>query len=93
MTQKTFPFQPGAMLHGALLGAFRASGSNFGRCCATNGVTVSAARNVTFGISKGPHSQQLLARMIKDAGPEIVEAGYLNRLKKHNDIIKNVGAA
>lgn len=89
MADNDFPFQPGAMLHGAIMGAFRANDSNFSAWCEENGTTPSNARNVTFGVSKGPRSQALLARIIAAAGPDIVKAGYLARFERHlNEIEK-----
>ncbi len=38
MAEKSFPFQPGVMLHEAIVGAFRATGGSFEVWCAENGV-------------------------------------------------------
>jgi len=86
------PYQPGAILHEAIVGAFKASGSGFETWCAENGVTPSAARSATFGQSRGPKGRALLARMIAEAGPEVVRAAYLARLKSHVSALKT-GAA
>ncbi len=83
MSEKTAPFQPGAMLHDAILGAFRASGGSFERWCTENEVTPTNARNATYGIMKGARGKELLARLIKAAGPEVVQAGYGARLRAH----------
>lgn len=83
MADKSFPFQPGVMLHEAIVGAFRASGGSFESWCVENGVTPSIARNATYGVMKGPKGQVLLARLIAAAGPEVVKAGYMARLKRH----------
>lgn len=92
MAENDFPYQPGSMLHGAILGAFRANGGSFEQWCVANGLTSSNARNVTHGISKGPISQDLLARMIKAAGPEIVKAGYMSRFDRHRQSLQKRGA-
>lgn len=83
MADATFPFQPGVMLHDAIVGAFRASGTTFEAWCNQHGINPSNARNTTCGINKGPKGQAMLARMIAAAGPPIVEAGYLARLEQH----------
>lgn len=82
MTQE-FPFQPGTILHAAVVGAFKATGGGFETWCSENSVTSSAARSATFGQSKGPMGRVLLARMIEAAGPEVVRVAYLSRLRAH----------
>lgn len=83
MPEKVVTFQPGAMLHDAILGALRASGSTFEGWCAKNKVNPSNARNATCGVRRGPKAEALLAGIIADAGPEVVEVGYLTRLRAH----------
>lgn len=92
MSAQALPYQPGAILHDAIVGAFKARGLSFESWCAQNGVVPSAARNATFGQSKGPKGKALLARMIEAAGAEVVEAAYLARLKSHVSALKS-GAA
>ena len=64
MAENDFPFQPGVMLHEAIVGAFRASGASFEVWCVENGVTPSNARNATYGVAKGPKGQKMLSRLI-----------------------------
>lgn len=85
-------YQPGAILHNAVVGAFKARGASFEAWCAANGVVPSAARNATFGQSKGPKGRALLARIIEEAGAEVVEAAYMARLRSHVSDLK-LGAA
>lgn len=88
MTVKSFPYQPGAMLHDAIVGAFRASGGSFEVWCKDNGVLPTNARNATFGMMKGPKGQKILADLIAAAGPDVVKAGYLARFKRHAELLK-----
>ena len=88
MTDNDIPYQPGVMLHEAIVGAFRASGGSFEVWCVEHGVTPSNARNATYGVMKGPKGRELLARLIAAAGPEVVRAGYMARLKKHVSDVK-----
>ena len=74
-------FQPGTILHEVIVGALRANGSNFDAWCAENKVNRTTARLATFGQSGGPRGKQLLEKMIADAGPEVVEAAYRERMK------------
>lgn len=83
MRAQALPYQPGAILHDAIVGAFRSRGEGFDTWCAVNKVSPSTARNVTYGQSKGPKGRALLERMITEAGPEIVRAAYLARIKSH----------
>ena len=92
MAAQALPYQPGAILHDAIVGAFKAGGLSFEAWCAENSVVPSAARNATYGQSKGPKGRALLARMIQAAGPEVVEAAYLARLRAHVSDLKS-GAA
>lgn len=92
MGAQDFPFQPGAIMHDAVVGAFKARGGSFEAWCVENGVPPSAARNATFGQSKGPKGKALLARMVEAAGVDVVRAAYLARMKSHFSDLKS-GAA
>ena len=83
MADTGIPYQPGAMLHDAIMGAFRAKGRTLEEWCKTNGVTPSVARNATFGQMRGKRGQEMLARLIEAAGAEVVKVGYETRLKQH----------
>lgn len=88
MNEQDLPYQPGAILHAAVLGAFKARGTSFEAWCAAEGIVPSAGRNATYGQSKGPTGRALLARMIEAAGPDVVRAAYLDRLKSHTADMK-----
>ncbi|MCU9850386.1 hypothetical protein OEZ60_20585 [Defluviimonas sp. WL0024] len=92
MTQKDVQFQPGAILHDAIVGSFRAGGRSFEVWCADHGISPATARNVTFGQSKGPKGRALLARIIDAAGRDVVRAAYEARLKDHYESFKKGGA-
>ncbi len=92
MSKESQQFQPGAILHDAIVGAFRSRGLGFEAWCVENEVTPSAARNATFGQSKGPKGRALLARIIAGAGDDIVEAAYRRRLNQHVGLLDR-GAA
>ena len=83
MTDQPYPYQPGPILYGAVLGAFRSHGSNLERWLKANGVTPIRARNALFGLSAGPIGQALAARIIEDAGADLVRAGYMSQLRRH----------
>lgn len=89
---QALPYQAGSILHDAIVGAFKTSGGSFDAWCEQNQINPSAARNVTYGQSKGPKGRALLARLIEAAGPEVVHAAYMSRLKSHVADLKN-GAA
>lgn len=92
MTQREFNFQPGVILHEAIIGAFRASGSNFDQWCQANNVKPTSARQATFGQSRGPAGQDLLNRMIEAAGPDFVRHVYEARMLAHAATLRR-GAA
>ncbi len=83
MAKESNKFQPGAILHDAIIGAFRSRGLGFEAWCHEHGVHPASARNATFGQAKGPKGRALLARMIEAAGEDIVEAAYRSRLAQH----------
>lgn len=82
------PYQPGAILHEAIVGAFRASGKGFEAWCAENNVAPTSARHATFGQSRGPKGTALLVRIIEAAGPDVVRAAYLARMNAHHAALK-----
>lgn len=92
MPQTPPEFQPGAILHEVLVGAFRARGTTFEGWCHENGLTPTSARACTFGQSRGAVGRKNLNRMIDAAGREFVRDAYLRRLVEHCDQIKR-GAA
>lgn len=83
MTVNLGKFQPGAILHEAIIGGFRANGDNFNDWCRRHKITPAVARNATFGQSRGPSGQALLTRLIEGADPEFVERVYNKRLAEH----------
>lgn len=83
MPRQQFIFQPGAVLHEAVMGGLRANGTNFARWCRDNGVLETVARQATFGQSRGENGQVILAKLIDAAGPEFVRQVYEKRLLAH----------
>lgn len=92
MARHEINFQPGAVLHEAVMGGLRANGTNFSVWCRENGVSETAARQATFGQSRGPNGQDILGRLIKAAGPEFVRQVYDTRVLAHAEQLKS-GAA
>lgn len=84
MTPDLTDYQPGAILHEAIVGSFRANGDNFTAWCKRHGITPAVARNATFGQSRGPAGRALLARLIEGAGPDFVKRAYARRLGEHS---------
>lgn len=92
MTPKGFEFQPGAILHDAIVGTYRAHGRSFEGWCHENGVTPSNARSATFGQSRGPKGRALLERIIDGAGRDFVMRAYASRIEAYANSLK-AGAA
>lgn len=92
MAAQALLYQPGAILHDAVVGAFKARGLSFEAWCGQNNVAPSVARNATYGQSKGPKGRALLARLIEAAGADVVQTAYLARLNSHVTDLKS-GAA
>jgi len=92
MTLKHYDFQPGAILHDAIVGTFHAHGRSFEGWCKENGVTASNARNATFGQSRGPKGRELLARLIEAAGEDFLRLAYSKRIAEYAAQVKK-GAA
>lgn len=91
MAEKPISFQPGAILHDAIMGAFKARGGSFEAWLSENGINPATARGATFGQSKGPKGRALLERIIAAAGPEVVRAAYVARITAHLDEIEARG--
>ena len=83
MSQNPYPFQPGAMLHDAIMGALRAKGVSFGGWCRENNLDPGNTKCTTCGVNNGIKSQRKLRQLIEYAGPEAVRFHYEARLKEH----------
>lgn len=83
MAQKPYHFQPGAILHEVIVGAFRARGLTFEGWCKDNGLTPMNGRNATFGQSRGAIGQANLEKIIDAAGREFVMDAYRRRIAEH----------
>lgn len=92
MAQKHPEFQPGAILHEVIVGAFRARGTTFEGWLAENGLTPANGRNATFGQSRGAVGRRNLTRIIDAAGRDFVRDAYLRRLGEHYEQVKRGGA-
>lgn len=90
MTEAPFPFQPGAMLHDAIVAAFRANNGSFEGWLAEVGIPSATARGATYGQSRGPRGTSLLKALIDAAGPEMVQAIYVQRLGRHMAEVERV---
>lgn len=85
-------FQPGAVLHEVIVGAFRSAGSSLEAWCAANNVHPSTARNATYGQSGGDKGRALLARIIDAAGRDVVTVAYAKRISTEAARLKGVAA-
>lgn len=83
MSRKFPEFQPGAILHEVIVGAFRARGLTFEGWLKDNGLTPSNGRNATFGQSRGDTGRANLERIIDAAGRDFVRDAYVRRLMEH----------
>ena len=83
MSRKPLEFQPGAILHDVLIGAFRAQGRTFDGWCKENGYSPMNVRNATFGQSRGVTAKAYLEHVIEGAGREFVRDAYARRLAEH----------
>ena len=92
MTRTPPEFQPGAMLHEVIVGAFRARGLTLEGWCKENGLTPMNARNATFGQSRGEIGRRNLDLIIEAAGRDFVRDAYQRRLADHLAALKR-GAA
>lgn len=93
MAEEVFPFQPGAMLHDAIVAAFRANNGSFESWLAERGIPSATARGATYGQSRGPKGRALLDALIEVADPEMVRSLYLRRLDRHRAELAERGAA
>jgi hypothetical protein len=92
MARKLPDFQPGAILHEVIVGAFRARGLTFEGWCRDNGMTPMNGRNATFGQSRGDVGRRNLERIIEAAGRDFVRDAYRRRLAEHYEQVTQ-GAA
>lgn len=85
-------FQPGAVLHEVIVGAFRSSGTSFEAWCAENSVHPSTARNATYGQSGGDKGRKLREEIITAAGRDVVSIAYAKRISAEAERLKGVTA-
>lgn len=83
MAESEHPYQPGAILYDAIMGAFRASGRTFEGWAGENGIKNATMRSAVYGQCRGPKGRALTARVIAAAGPDVVRMGYLTRMHRH----------
>lgn len=83
MAPKPSDFQPGAILHDAIMGALRAKGIRLEEWCARVGYTPGAVRSATFGQGRGPKGKALLSKLLDVAGRDLVRQAYEQRLREH----------
>jgi hypothetical protein len=83
MARDTEKYQPGRMLYGVLIGAFRMKGTTFQAWCKERGVGTTTARAAAYGLSRAPASQKILDEMIDFAGRDTVLAAYRDRVAEH----------
>lgn len=83
MSVKNKMFQPGAVLHEVIVGAFRSAGTGFEAWCKENSIHPSTARMATYGQSGGDKGQVLLNQIIDAAGRDVVALSYKARIERH----------
>ncbi|WP_049641792.1 hypothetical protein [Candidatus Rhodobacter oscarellae] len=83
MSVKNKMFQPGAVLHEVIVGAFRSAGTSFEAWCKQNNIHTSTARMATYGQSGGDKGQALLNQIIDAAGRDVVALSYKARIERH----------
>lgn len=76
-------FQPGAILHDAIMGVMKARRLSLEDWCAANGCTPSAIRNATYGQGRGPKGRALLDKLLETVGRDLVRPAYEHRLREH----------
>lgn len=90
---RDYEFKPGAILHAAIIGAFRAHGSTFEQWCRENDVISTIGRQATHGQSAGENGKDILARMIAGAGEATIRQIYEARMLAHAEDIRRGQAA
>lgn len=92
MARNDAQFQPGAILHDAVMGALRSRDLKLEDWCAARGVSSGQVRNATYGIGRGPKGRELLQEVLDYAGRDLVRQSYEARLREHMAALKK-GAA
>ncbi|MGV6840016.1 MAG: hypothetical protein ACWA40_07450 [Planktomarina sp.] len=93
MTNKPLPYEPGVILHDAIIGAFRARGETLLGWCKAHGIDQRYVKTATTGLSCGPRAVELVEQLVEGAGAEAVHWNYKNRLKNHYETILDWEAA
>lgn len=88
MTQQMPEFQPGAILHEVLLGAFRARGTSLAQWCREKGYATANVYSATLGRGGGKAARRYLAEAIAAAGREFVRDAYVRRIAEHYEQIR-----
>lgn len=81
--QRYDSYEPGAVLHDAIVGTFRARGMSMDRWCRENDIPASIARHSTYGVSRSGKGRATLERIIDGAGRAMVMEFYKVRILEH----------
>ena len=65
-------FKPSQRLYNAVLGSFRAQGTNFASWCDDQGISRENARAALYGIWRGPKANIVLERIVDGADREVI---------------------
>jgi lambda repressor-like predicted transcriptional regulator len=83
---------PGKWLHEAIMGALKGRGLSLATWCDDNEIGRQTIRSYTCGVNAGPRSEELLNKLIDDAGRETVLSMYQHRLLQQAEEFKRWAA-
>lgn len=92
MSLKRVEFQPGAILHDVVSGAFRMQGTTLEQWCKSVGLKPMSVRYAMYGVIRSDVGQAVIEKAVDAAGRDIVTGGYTRRMTEHYAAIQRVAA-
>lgn len=92
MTVMRVEFQPGAILHDVVSGAFRMQGTTLEQWCKAAGLKPMNVRYAMYGVIRSDAGQAAIEQVVEAAGRDVVISAYTRRMAEHVAAFQRVAA-
>lgn len=92
MSAKRVEFQPGAILHDVVSGAFRMQGTTLEQWCRSAGLKPMSVRYAMYGVIRSDVGLAAIEKAVEAAGRDVVISAYTRRMAEHVAAFQRVAA-